>query len=53
MTGTKTAFLCVCVCVCVVKAYTIEGDQIMNGRFYAYKRRPLGVIKESVDRAIQ
>jgi chromosome segregation ATPase len=34
-------------------AYTIEGDQILPGRFYANKKRPLGIIKESVDRAIE
>jgi chromosome segregation ATPase len=34
-------------------AYTIEGDQILTGRFYANKKRPRGIIKESVDRAIE
>ncbi|CAI7997627.1 Structural maintenance of chromosomes protein 6 [Geodia barretti] len=35
------------------RAYTIEGDQILAGRFYANKKRPLGIIKESVDTAIE
>ena len=35
------------------QAYTIEGDQILAGRFYANKKRPLGIIKESVDTAIE
>ena len=37
----------------ISKAHTIEGDQILTGRFYANKKRPLGIIKESVDSAIE
>ena len=40
----------VCVCVCVVQAYTLEGDQVQQGRFYSCKKdRSSGVLQANVE----
>ena len=39
--------------LCTLQAYTIEGDEVQCGRFYSNKRKPLGIIKASVDDAVR